>query len=214
MTTTSEIISRYGKYITCMTLISFGASSCASTQDGQLAQAQGTGLGALGGALIGGAVGGRDGALIGAGVGAASGFAYGTHIANKKAAYKSTEDWLDACIKDAEQKRSQAAAYNRSLNNKLASLQNKVRVAKAAGNKSELSSLKREIMAERKMTEKEASRFSKESQIQRGVIKEAGGAAPSRLKSLRQSTNGIDTQVSIMNKNAERYAALESQTDV
>jgi hypothetical protein len=200
MTTTSEIISRYCKYITCMTLISFGASSCASTQDGQLAQAQGTGLG--------------DGALIGAGVGAASGFAYGTHIANKKAAYKSTEDWLDACIKDAEQKRSQAAAYNRSLNNKLASLQNKVRVAKAAGNKSELSSLKREIMAEQKMTEKEASRFSKESQIQRGVIKEAGGAAPSRLKSLRQSTNGIDTQVSIMNKNAERYAALESQTDV
>jgi hypothetical protein len=36
----------------------------------------------------------------------------------------------------------------------------------------------------------------------------------SRLKSLRKSTEDIESQVSIMNKGVERYSTLENTTDV
>lgn len=214
MTTPLNFCARYGKYLATFTLITMGATQCASTQDGQLAQAQGAGLGALGGGLIGAAVGGREGALIGAAIGGAGGFAYGSHIANKKAQYKSTEEWLDACITQAESKRREAVAYNQKLNTRLASLQKEVRMAKAAGDKSKLASLKRTIASERGTAQKQASAFSKEAEMQRNAIKQANGEGSSRLKSLRTSTSGIETQVSTMNSNVQRYAALESQTDV
>lgn len=214
MNTSHNVFARYGKPLSVFTLITLGATQCASTQDGQLAQAQGTGIGALGGGLIGAAIGGRQGALIGAGIGAAGGFAYGTHIANKKAQYKSTEEWLDACITQAESKRKEAVAYNSRLNNQLAHLQKEVRIAKAANDKAKLATLKREIVSERTAAQKQSAAFSKEAELQRGAIKQAGGEGASRLSSLRTSTTGIETQVSTMNKNVERYAALESQTDV
>ena len=99
---------RYGKHCAVFLAITMGATQCANTSDGRLAQGQGTAIGAGGGALIGALIGGRKGALIGAGVGGLAGFAYGTHIANKKAQYKSTEEWLDACIAQANSKRKEA----------------------------------------------------------------------------------------------------------
>jgi len=97
--------------------------ACASTQDGKRTQTEGTlvgaGSGALLGALIGGLAGGRDGALlgaaIGAGVGGTAGFAYGTHVANQKQKYASTEAWLDACIASADQVNQETSEYNTKL---------------------------------------------------------------------------------------------------
>ena len=214
MTLTLNNFARFGKHCAVFTLITMGATQCANTSDGRLAQGQGTAIGAGAGALIGAALGGRQGALIGAAIGGASGFAYGSHIANKKAQYKSTEEWLDACIVQANSKRKEAVAYNRQLNNKLASLQNEVRIAKASGDKAKLVTLKRQIVSEKSAAQKQVSVFSKEAEMQNSAIKQAGGAGGSRLSSLRSSTNGIETQVSIMNKGVQRYAALESQTDV
>ena len=216
------IISRYGKSTAACVLITFGLSHCAATEDGQLAQAQGAGIGAAGGALLGAGIGALTGnssdvargALIGAALGGAGGFAYGTHVANQKAKYASTEAWLDACISDAEKKRSAAIAYNNRLNNELARLQREVNTARAAGDKKQLSSLKRQIASERSAAQKEANNYAKEVEVQRGAIKEAGGSGGSRLSSLRSTTNGIDSQVTTMNKNVQRLAALESQTDV
>lgn len=214
MTTLHNICARYGKHLAIFTLITMGGSQCASTQDGRLAQGQGAGLGALGGAGLGYLIGGAQGAKIGALAGGTIGFAYGSHIANKKAQYKSTEEWLDACITQAESKRREAVAYNQKLNTRLASLQKEVRMAKAAGDKSKLASLKREIVSERTAAQKQSSAFSKEAEMQRSAIKQANGEGSSRLRSLRNSTSGIETQVSTMNSNVQRYAALESQTDV
>lgn len=214
MTNTLNLVQRYGKHIAIFTLITMGSTQCAGTADGRLAQGQGTAIGAGAGALIGAALGGREGALIGAAIGGASGFAYGSHIANKKAQYKSTEEWLDACISQAESKRRDAVAYNRKLDNRLAQLQREVRTAAAAGDKAKLSTLRREISSERSDAQKQAATYTKEAEMQRSAIKEAGGQGASRLSSLRKSTSGIETQVSIMNKGVERYAALESQTDV
>jgi hypothetical protein len=205
---------RFGKHLAIFTAITMGATQCAGTADGRLAQGQGTAIGAGAGALIGAAFGGRQGALIGAAIGGASGFAYGSHIANKKAQYKSTEDWLDACIAQANSKRREAVAYNHRLDTKLANLQREVKVAAAAGNKVKLASLKREIGTEKASAQKQAAAFNKEAEMQKSAIKQAGGKGGSRLSSLLESANGIETQVSVMNKNVQRYAALESQTDV
>jgi uncharacterized protein YcfJ len=214
MTHSLELFARYGKHVAAFTAITVACTQCAATDDGRLAQGQGTAIGAAGGALLGAALGGREGALIGAAIGGASGFAYGTHIANKKAQYKSTEEWLDACIVQAESKRKAAVAYNNRLNNELARLQKEVRMAKAAGDKSKLASLNRQISSERSAAQKEAANYSKEAQMNRSAIQQAGGEGASRLKSLRTSTSGIETQVSTMNRNVERLAELESQTDV
>lgn len=208
------IASNVGKQAALCLLFAFGLSQCAGTQDGQLAQAQGTGIGAIGGGLLGAAIGGRQGALIGAAIGSAGGFAYGTHIANKKAQYKSTEEWLDACIVDAEKKRSAAVAYNSRLNNEYARLQKEVSAARMAGDKKRLSTLKQQIASERTAAEKEAVAYTKEADLQRSAIKAAGGEGGSKLSSLRTTTSGIESQVNTMNSNVKRYAALESQTDV
>lgn len=222
MTATLQQFARHTKHVAVLTVITMACTQCASTQDGRLAQGQGTAIGAVGGALLGGALGAMSGnsdaalkgAALGAALGGAGGFAYGTHIANKKAKYKSTEEWLDACITQAESKRREAVAYNQKLNTRLASLQKEVRMAKAAGDKSKLASLKREIVSERTAAQKQSSAFSKEAEMQRSAIKQANGEGSSRLRSLRNSTSGIETQVSTMNSNVQRYAALESQTDV
>jgi cell division septum initiation protein DivIVA len=175
-----------------------GIPQCASTSDGQLAQRQGAGIGVLGGGLLGAAIGGI----------------YGTHVANRKSKYKSTEEWLDACITQAESTRKEAIAYNQQLDNQLARLQKDVKMARSSGDKSKLTSLKREIGSQRAAAEKQASAFSKEAEMQRAAIKQANGEGSSRLQSLRTSASGIETQVSTMNKNVQHYAALESQTDV
>ena len=75
-------------------------------------------------------------------------------------------------------------------------------------------SVNRQIASERSAAQQQSAAYSKEVQMDRSAIKQAGGSGGSRLSSLRESTNGIETQVSVMNKNVERYAALESQTDV
>jgi len=219
VTTTHQLLARCGKNLAAFTFISVGLTQCAGTEDGNTTQAQGAGLGALGGAMLGagiGAIGGnsdsvRRGALIGATVGGVGGFAYGTHIANKKASYRSTEEWLDECISQAESKRRAAVAYNSRLSNQLARLQREVRLAKAAGDRNKLSSLKREISSERSAAQKETSNFSKEAQANRSAIQQAGGSGGSRLKSLRTSTSGIETQVATMNKTTQSLANLENQ---
>lgn len=219
MNTYPKLIARCGKHLAVFTIITMGATHCASTEDGRLAQAQGTGLGALGGGLLGAGIGAlagdsdsvRKGALIGAGIGAAGGFAYGTHVANKKAQYKSTEEWLDACISEAETKRREAVAYNKRLNNQLARLRKEVRLAREAEDRRKLASLERQIAVERAAAQKQAAAFNKEIEMLRGAIKQANGESSSRVDSLRTSTNGIQNQVSTMNNTVERYAALESQ---
>lgn len=213
---------RFIKASAVLAAISLSCTNCAPTQDGQLAQAQGTGLGALGGAALGAGIGALTGnsndvargAMIGGALGGAAGFAYGSHVAQQKSKYASTEAWLDACIVDAKKKRSAAVAYNDRLGRQLARLQREVAAAKAAGDKGRLRSLNREIRAERTAAQKEVTAFNKETQLQRSAIQEAGGKGGSRLSSLRSTTSGIETQVSQINKKTQSMAALESQTDV
>ncbi len=206
---------RLGKHACIFTAITLGMTRCANTSDGQLAQGQGTAIGAGVGALAGNLIGrNTQGTLIGAGIGGLAGFAYGTHVANKKASYASTEDWLDACIVQAEGKRKEAVAYNDRLNRELTRLRSEVRVAKAANDRSKLASLKRQIGSERAAAQKQSAAFSKEAQANRSAIQQAGSEGASRVKSLRSTTSGIETQVSTMNKTEQSLASLQNETDV
>ncbi len=88
----------------------------------------GTGIGAAVGAGLGAILGGDKGALVGAGIGAAlgaaGGYAYGDHVAGQKKNYASTEDWLDACVADAQKANQAMTAYNQELNSQIVTLQN------------------------------------------------------------------------------------------
>lgn len=208
-------IVHFSKHACIFTAITLGTTRCANTSDGQLAQGQGAAIGAGVGALAGNLIGGdTQGTLIGAGIGSALGFAYGSHVANKKADYRNTEDWLDACIVQAEGKRKEAVAYNDRLNRELTRLRREVAAAKAANDRKKLASLNRQIGSERAAAQKQSAAFSKEAQVNRSAIKEAGGEGGSKLSSLRSTTSGIETQVSKMNKTEQSLASLQNETDV
>ena len=213
MSISLQSCTRYGKHLSLSLAITLGVTHCAPTSDGQLAQGQGAAMGAAGGALLGNLVGGNTrSTLIGAGIGSLAGLAYGTHIANKKASYASTEAWLDDCIVQANKRRREAAAYNSRLGNQLARLQKEVRVARAAGDRNKLAALKSEIVAERSGAEKQISAYSKETASNRSAISQAGGEAGSRVRTLRASNSGIESQVSTMSNYRKSYASLENQT--
>ena len=101
-------------------LIATLSCGCANlqTEQGQGA-AGGAAIGAGLGALVGYLVGGEKGALLGAGIGAAvggaGGYAYGNHVAGQKAKYASEEDWLDACVAEAQLANLDLSNYNKGL---------------------------------------------------------------------------------------------------
>jgi uncharacterized protein YcfJ len=111
-------------------VMAFALAGCSSTPDGQRTQAEGTAIGALGGAalgaIIGAFAGGGDGAAAGAAIGAAvgggAGYLYGTHVAQQKQKYATTEDWLNACIASAQKANDETRAYNLALANEISQL--------------------------------------------------------------------------------------------
>ncbi len=202
-----------------LTIVAVMAVGCAQTEDGRLTQAQGAGIGAVGGAALGGLVGAltgnvKEGLLIGAAVGGTSGFAYGTHVAGKKAKYASTEAWLDACIAEARKRNSEAYSYNRDLNKRVAALESRVRAARTAGNKSELRKLKTQVVSLRKEASDQATVFRKEIEIQQQVIKEAGSGQTSRVSQIRSTTSELSSTTGQIEGQVNRLASLENQIDV
>lgn len=193
-------------------------NACAPSSDGQLAQAQGTGIGMVGGGVLGAIIGNNTkigtggGALIGATAGGLAGYAYGTHVANQKAKYRTTEQWLDACIVDAEKKRQAVVAYNQAMDRRLAQLRGKVQVAKAGGNQSELKALKQQILAEHSKAEQQMALVSKEIQVQQVAVKD-GGNSP-RSNELRSKLSDLGSANASTKKNAQSLAQLGNSTGV
>ncbi len=115
-------------------------SGCTNIKDdGTRTRAEGAGTGAVIGAVAGGILGqliGGDtqgtlvGAAIGAAVGGAGGYAYGDHVANQKAKYAQEEDWLDACIVQAQQKNAEMVAYNQDLSKEISKIKRETALLK------------------------------------------------------------------------------------
>ncbi len=186
------------KSISAVLAAAFFFSGCAGTADGRKTQAQGTAIGAIGGALLGAAIGAatgnRDaalrGAAIGGAAGAAGGFVYGSMVAKRKAKYVAAEDWLDAEISIAEKANRSAHAYNASLKRRVASLDSRIRVAKAQGNQGELRKLKSEvgqIRVEVQNQNKSEVQFEKDQSEVLSDSKAKGASNYGEYRSLSQS---------------------------
>lgn len=201
--------------IPCLALaVALAAGGCASTQDGQLAQAQGTGLGALAGGLIGSAIGGRDGALTGALVGGGAGFLYGSHVANRKARYASTEAWLDACIEQANQVNQQAHARHRQLNQQLAALERRANRAIAANDRSEMRAVRSELNQVRSQMQSEVDTLDKQHGSFSQVLSDPDARRSGRVGGLRSAVGQIDNTRASYRGDLNRIAALNNRLDV
>lgn len=200
-------------------VIAFGAG-CAATPDGRLTQAQGTGIGALigagTGALIGAAAGGRNGvatgAIIGAVAGGGIGFAYGTHVARRKAEYASREAWLDACIAQAHRVNSNAYAYSRSLESRIARLEARARAARAAKNRSEARAVKQEVAQLKVQAREQSGTVSKEIGDQQQAVQEGRGAR--NYGGLKSEVHTLQETRGTLGRQINRLAGLENQLDV
>jgi hypothetical protein len=196
------------------------AAGCAATPDGRKTQAQGTAIGAVGGALLGGligyATGGRDGlargAIIGAAAGGAAGFAYGTHVARMKAKYASAEAWLDACIAQAHRVNSGAYAYSRSLESRIARLESRQRAARVSRNKSEIRSIKREAASLRTEAGTQNTKVTQELAAQQNAVSEGRGAR--NYGGLQREVSSLQETHGTLGKQINRLAGIENQSDL
>ena len=130
----------------------------------------GAGLGALIGAASGNA--GR-GALIGLAAGSVTGLAYGNHVANKKANYRSTEAWLDACIAQAETTLRQTQRYHAQLQRQIQLLQSKQDGGENPALQREGGVLQKELLQHLQLLKDEIG-------SQQYVLRQANGAATAR----------------------------------
>ncbi|HEX8296000.1 MAG TPA: hypothetical protein VF593_06840 [Chthoniobacteraceae bacterium] len=205
--------------VSAVMVVVFGLG-CAATPDGRKTQAQGTAIGAVLGALAGGAIGyatgGRDGiargAVVGGAAGGVAGFAYGTHVARMKAKYASREAWLDDCIASARRVNSNAYAYSRTLEGRIAQLQTRTRRVAASGNKSQARALKREIAALKVEANGKSSEVQKEVTAQQGALSEGRGA--DNHSGLSKEVNSLQQTKGTLGRQVNRLAGLENQLDV
>ena len=192
---------------------------CAGTEDGRLAQGQGTVLGAMGGAILGGVVAAATGGDVGSGAatgavaGGAAGFAYGTHIANKKAKYARHEEWLDACIAEARRENRQALAYNSELKSKIAALESRAAQARSTGDKAALASVRNEAAALETEAKARVSTLDGELKAQRSVLADKDGASANNSGDLRQQVAELKETRGQLGTSLGRLASLSNSTD-
>lgn len=197
--------------------VSIILTSCAVSPDGKLTQAQGAGIGAGAGGVLGAIIGHQSGnsaqgALIGAGVGGLSGFIYGTHVANQKAKYKSAEEWLDACIADANRKHQDAVVYNQKLDQRIDALKKEIRLAKAQNERAKLNALKSKIAAEEAKAVKQANDLEKEVDLHSRVADEA--PASSKTSTLRKKADALESVRRVTGQRRQILAQLKNSTGV
>ena len=205
------------KSASVMLASAFLLSGCAGTADGRKTQAQGTGMGMLGGALTGALVGALTGdpqaiaraAVAGAVAGGAVGFVHGSMVAKRKEKYIAAEDWLNSEIALAQTANNSAYAYNTALKRRVAALDRRIRVAKANGNKGELQNLKAEIGTIRTEVQNQSTseaQYEKDQGEVLGDAKAQGAKNFGQYQSLTKSFQQAKTQRST---EVGRLASLE-----
>ncbi|MDL2267276.1 hypothetical protein LJC46_04725 [Desulfovibrio sp. OttesenSCG-928-G15] len=213
-------------------IVALGTSSlwgCANIKDDKTrTKTEGTlvggGLGAAIGAGIGALVGGKKGALIGAGigtgVGAAVGFGVGTHIANKKAEYASEEDWLDACISEAQKSNEILKEHNRELSAELKTLEKQTAAlqksyASKKSTKAQLSAEKKKIDQRLKNSQQMASAANTEIQEQGKALADARSSGKkAQAAKLEAQINSLKKQKQQLEDNNRKLTAMSSRLSV
>jgi len=176
-------------------------TGCANTADGRTTQAQGAGIGALGGAALGYLVGG------------AAGFAYGSNVAKRKAKYAKTEQWLDEEILIARQANNSAYAYNRALKGRIAALEKRIQVARAAKNRQMLASLKSEISKISEETQRFDTNQKHTAMEFKEVMRDAGAHSATNFRSFENEAAAFDDATAERGRLSGRLASLRDSID-
>jgi len=192
--------------LSLVSVLIVGMTGCAQPDmtDSQRTKAEGTGVGVLGGALLGAAIGGKRGALLGATLGGVAGYAYGSHVADQKAKYARTEDWLDAGIASAKKVNKQTRSYNSKLSKKIAETKRLIKLYKQNKiSKSRLRAQKKIIDHERQTANKMLKNAQTELAGQQRMLKAA------KKDGKKSEASRLAEQIRIMKK---QNSALKSQT--
>ncbi|MBN2234516.1 MAG: hypothetical protein JW706_05155 [Opitutales bacterium] len=202
--------------------VSILLSGCASMSDSSTTRAQGAGFGAaIGaglGAIVGAATGDTEkGALIGAAVGGVAGLAYGDHVAKKKEKYASQEDYLNACIAEADKRYRATKVYNDKIRTEIANLETQLQEAEtlASGqqdNAAQLSALRDHLAKNLKQSEQMMTQVTDEITIQREVLaNESNSGAADRIDALNQEIAKLEEQKAQLEENTRQLAALNNR---
>jgi hypothetical protein len=177
-------------------------------------------LGAIVGALLDGKRGAARGAAIGAGVGGAAGYAYGHHVASQKAQYASREEWLDACLAQAEKTRQTAEESNERLREELALLDKETRALETAyrkkkANRAELREEEQRIRQRVAETEKLIQGAETEIAMQNSVVQEArAGGDDEKAARLEAEVRGLREQVDQLKEQSAQLATMSHRMAV
>jgi hypothetical protein len=188
-------------------------SGCASSSDGKLAQAQGTGIGMLGGAAVGFLLGGQKGAAAGAVAGGAAGYAYGTKVAKRKARYAKTEQWLDREIALAREANQKAVAYNRVLGERISILEKRIEAARVSGSQRKIEAVKVSISKVKEET-REFEESQEETVADMKIVREDQQAIlASNFSSFTQESDAFEQATAERGRLMARLASLQNSID-
>ncbi|MCL1985006.1 MAG: hypothetical protein FWG59_00965 [Betaproteobacteria bacterium] len=174
----------------------------------------GAGIGAVVGAGIGAVVGGKKGALLGAGIGAVAGggigVAVGTHIADQKKQYASTEAWLDACLKQAQQTNNELEAYNAALAGQIATLDKETRKLQRAyaAKKAEKDGL---ITQQAKITEKEKEVNEQIVKAEQEIAEQQKVLAEAKANNKQNESKLLDAEIASLQRHKAQLEKKNKQ---
>ncbi len=187
------------------------------TEGALVGAAAGAGIGAIIGELTGSAA---IGALIGGGIGALGGLFVGSHIADSKADYASREDWLDACIADAQETNSKLVAINNELKAEIAALDKKSAELAAAYKRKEVNARtmqnEHKVLVERqKEVDQLIASLQDEVKIQHTVVADAKDGNNNREAGIiEHEITKMEKQIAELREESNKLASLSSRISI
>lgn len=189
-----------------------GCTNQPDMTDSQRTKAEGTGVGAIGGALLGSLFGGKKGAAWGAALGGVAGYAYGSHVANEKEKYARKEDWLNACISSAKKVNKNTRSYNAKLSREISKTKKLVSLYKQNKvSKEKVRAQKQLIDKERKNAKNVLKNAQNELHAQQNVLKDSKKTAnASETQRLEREISTLKQQIKTLKSNTNALASMSA----
>lgn len=189
-----------------------GMTGCTepNMSDSTRTKTEGAVAGAAAGALIGGLIGGRDGAALGAALGGMGGLAYGSYVADEKAKYARTEDWLNAEINKAKKENKSIRSYNKRLSREISETKRMVKLYKRnVISKQKLLTQKKLVEQRRREAQKKLAAIEKTLSNQKNVLAASKKSNnPSQTKRLAQEVKIMEKEKNTLKAHTRTYADM------
>ncbi len=209
-------------FLLCFALVLPGCA--AKTDDGTRTVAEGTGAGVVAGAVLGGilaiATGDAKWVAIGAGVGGVIGLGAGVYVAKKKEEYATQEQWLDACIKEAQSSNKAIASYNAQLRKRLGELNLKsTRLAadynRQAAKASDMKAMQNAIAEQQKANDTYISNAEKQIARQKGYVRDARAEKKNEQAAIiEEEISRMEVQVAELREESSKLASMSMRVSI